>query len=168
MTSSSDTDKTVHRRRLFIRNLPSPCPTDSLKSFFRTFGHLSGVHALRNADFALITFEEEEEAQRAQRAAHGLCWRGSKIRVEFAPANHAPPIPLTGARRQVLFPRPFGGAANRGRPNAPAGPETYQHPHRGQRQQASDAASAASSAATTGSARGSRSARARGGLHQVN
>ena len=34
MTSSSDTDR-VSRRRLSIRNLPSPCSTDSLKSFFR-------------------------------------------------------------------------------------------------------------------------------------
>lgn len=39
------------------------------------------MHALRNADFALITFEEEEEAERAQRAAHGQTWKGKKIQV---------------------------------------------------------------------------------------
>ena len=51
----------------------------------RSFGagaSLSAVHlALRDADFALITFEEEEEAARAQRAAHGQTWRGKKIQV---------------------------------------------------------------------------------------
>ena len=51
----------------------------------RSFGagaSLSAVHlALRDADFALITFEEEEEAARAQRVAHGQTWRGKKIQV---------------------------------------------------------------------------------------
>ena len=49
--------------------------------------------------------------------------------VEFA--NPQVQVPLTGARRQIQFPRPFGarGGAQRG-PNAPPGPETYQHYHR--------------------------------------
>ena len=49
--------------------------------------------------------------------------------VEFA--NPQVQVPLTGARRQIQFPRPFGarGGAQRG-PNLPAGPETYQHYHR--------------------------------------
>ena len=55
------------------------CPTN------RSFGagaSLSAVHlALRDADFALITFEEEEEAARAQRAAHGQTWRGKTVQV---------------------------------------------------------------------------------------
>ena len=49
--------------------------------------------------------------------------------VEFA--NPQVQVPLTGARRQIQFPRPFGarGGAQRG-PNVAAGPETYQHYHR--------------------------------------
>ena len=49
--------------------------------------------------------------------------------VEFA--NPQVQVPLTGARRQIQFPRPFGarGGAQRG-PNVTVGPETYQHYHR--------------------------------------
>ena len=49
--------------------------------------------------------------------------------VEFA--NPQVQVPLTGARRQIQFPRPFGGRGGGQRgPNVPAGPETYQHYHR--------------------------------------
>ena len=49
--------------------------------------------------------------------------------MEFA--NPQVQVPLTGARRQIQFPRPFGGRGGGQRgPNVPAGPETYQHYHR--------------------------------------
>ena len=49
--------------------------------------------------------------------------------MEFA--NPQVQVPLTGARRLIQFPRPFGarGGAQRG-PNVTVGPETYQHYHR--------------------------------------
>ena len=77
----------------------------------------------------------------ARMAIFSLCENGLGLRtevhkrmlllpqVEFA--NPQVQVPLTGARRQIQFPRPFGarGGAQRG-PNAPPGPETYQHYHR--------------------------------------
>jgi len=105
MTSSSDGE--YQRRRLFVHGVPQKCSHGSIATFFATFGQVSAVHNSKHG-YAFVTFEEEEAADKAL-AANGALFHGRILSVEFSHCGRHPPQPVTGAKRTLHFPRPFGG-----------------------------------------------------------
>lgn len=81
MTSSSDSELLLHRRRLFVHGIPQRCSPAAIKEFFAAFGAVTGVHSAKHSDYAFVTFEEEAAANRVLAQAENIVFHGKKIQV---------------------------------------------------------------------------------------
>jgi hypothetical protein len=104
MTSSSDTE--FSKRRIYVDGLPHKCTNAEVRSIFAPYGPVAFVHLNRNG-YGFVTFEEEEVAATAL-SAHGTFFKQCRLTVQTE-AEAALPFPVVAAKREVHFPKPFGG-----------------------------------------------------------
>ena len=64
------------------------------------------VHLARQG-YAFITFDEEDSAT-ASLTMTGTTFRDQRLTVELSQWHDNSAIPVTGAKREIYFPRPFG------------------------------------------------------------
>jgi hypothetical protein len=65
------------------------------------------VHSTRQGH-AFITFDEEDSAT-ASLSMSGTTFREHRLTVELSQWHDSSALPVIGAKREIYFPKPFGG-----------------------------------------------------------